>query len=1647
MDPAERQAFESELQTQALNPLAAAYQNASVAREPAERFVSLGYLHEVILKCLAAQAYGRARALEVVSPKLIAFLRDDFRQPSTGHWAQLLTQSQKLLVQAQDRPARFLDGRLRKKLRDPSMLELDQRITELLGHTQRDKTKVTLAELLQTLIETRNKTRGHGAPRRAFFEDINPLLEASLLVMIQTLQPHLWGEIVHVEEITLQDTNALLQGQRLVGVTRHPWQATFAQANWLQPRRLYLLESTQDSQTLYPLDPLMVWDRRDESVGFFNGYVESKQQIEYLSYTRGVPWHDRSRSYEEAFELPPAQETRSQEAMKTLRLWSSKGVALYPVDFPLVGQNAVFNNLFKFKQAFLSSQADDIAGFFALIGDWGLGKTRIGYELFAQTFNHVEAWLLNPDEFVVPNGEDGRLLKAQLAEGVLPLFVRYSMVCDEELFADNWIARVSTAALQLVAQAKSGYDVPPALLKDLNAALKARGVDLEALGEALAQDDDDASLSAAMDILRAAGIHHLWVVVDEVETPADLKKGLREDERGAIREDYLDMVSIVIKQENYRQAHPYVNFLVLCSTGMRDKIEIGPNRRRTDSVELEPSRIGDVKTYVDSLRERAEALGQGVDYPPGTLEGAFIACNRNFGWLNVMMSSIHESHRLARKGGQTRTAWQLIEEFARTETRARWMFDLSVLDLLRGVKQAPSEMVDRLIFGQLPVSLDEGLDEAQVKALQRVTVPGINGSAFVDLVEVHLDASTLATELVRPEIGFKLSQRGGDLYSYYDSEISVSGLLAALRAFSVGVPEDNFVICQDLNAFTAQLSALYERPNESVLQVAEPLHGIFLKYQVSGRHYLGPSFALLQRMDILLKREAATVAFLQDPHQDAELERYAEEINKSEAKRGAAICQGVARLLDEALVSDASRVAQVKSAPAVTFTSKFQSPRFEGLRVTPQGRVTIAYGRDLEKLAQELGDIVGQEGVHPIIVLLPSGMMLEDWEGLRLLPRVQLCAIPRALTRVEESFLVKYSGRGIVFQPDDILSAKTQSTRGPMVQNWQRDTRIWRKDVEQKGYLLRPLWYSSRISAGDFSRGYREMLVHDWNIDQLAPDVNPAFDAVTYDNVRKACQYNADLAPGQEPLLEVITRSEPYEPEIPPAFGALLQELKSQATLEVLVRRFFFAAPEKKLKAPKQLEQILELLRALGLVTLVKSAYRAVDPQALKDYRQATSTWLSGECQTLLADLGDTFTPETVAKLQKQSSSFAPKDLEAVEHDAAQADFRVLKLGGDAPSESVRALVHQIDEIERRLKIICPPGIYQQTGETFECTTDHIATYEGHISTLSLWHQVHFYHWLRGQYRQRRDQLSHAVSQQLAEAEILKTLDGQPFPIAPLTQPLKAIAEELKASLASGSLSSRGAISLEGYPQSVNTYLFMGQYANAWHRLEALGQYVERAQPTSFWARFQTTRTTWTERLQDYQRAVTAWESLESFVDDAPSPAWQEAKAIRANLEQFRALVEGGLEQVVTAEFNQGASKLIGVLEDEVEAAVKFQTLPDQIDTLRQDVQAELQAIIDQMRLQALSRVLAAKRRSLLTIPALAETYAETKTAYEAFNVQVLQTGRRYFDDAGKETPWDRWVEIYQALREERYTISPEDDTALRELEEMKLIERTVRLR
>ena len=75
-----------------------------------------------------------------------------------------------------------------------------------------------------------------------------------------------------------------------------------------------------------------------------------------------------------------------------------------------------------------------------------------------------------------------------MAEGILPLYIRYAMVCDDELHAANWVAKVSCDALSLLHEPPAEGDVPADLIEDLKSALHAKGANLSVLQAALSSE-------------------------------------------------------------------------------------------------------------------------------------------------------------------------------------------------------------------------------------------------------------------------------------------------------------------------------------------------------------------------------------------------------------------------------------------------------------------------------------------------------------------------------------------------------------------------------------------------------------------------------------------------------------------------------------------------------------------------------------------------------------------------------------------------------------------------------------------------------------------------------------------------------------------------------------------------------------------------------------------------------------------------------------------------------------------------------------------------------------------------------------------------------------------------------------------------------
>ena len=105
---------------------------------------------------------------------------------------------------------------------------------------------------------------------------------------------------------------------------------------------------------------------------------------------------------------------------------------------------------------------------------------------------------------------------------------------------------------------------------------------------------------------------------------------------------------------------------------MQDQIHIGPNLRRASSVTLKPNQVTDVQSPLTISRPASLILT--ICVPGWHTCGAFLAANRNFGWFNLLMASIHETHARHRERGEGALpgSWYAT---AKTDARARHIFN------------------------------------------------------------------------------------------------------------------------------------------------------------------------------------------------------------------------------------------------------------------------------------------------------------------------------------------------------------------------------------------------------------------------------------------------------------------------------------------------------------------------------------------------------------------------------------------------------------------------------------------------------------------------------------------------------------------------------------------------------------------------------------------------------------------------------------------------------------------------------------------------------------------------------------------------------------------------------------------------------------
>jgi hypothetical protein len=118
----------------------------------------------------------------------------------------------------------------------------------------------------------------------------------------------------------------------------------------------------------------------------------------------------------------------------TKHQWAATGVSTYPLTHPIVGQGR-FYEAFRHFIHLVDDEAEKFAHVFAVIAQWGIGKSRLGYELVAQINGTSRGWWVR--------GDDDALVEASLfhddkdRDQYLGLYIRYSQVANDYNNIDN----------------------------------------------------------------------------------------------------------------------------------------------------------------------------------------------------------------------------------------------------------------------------------------------------------------------------------------------------------------------------------------------------------------------------------------------------------------------------------------------------------------------------------------------------------------------------------------------------------------------------------------------------------------------------------------------------------------------------------------------------------------------------------------------------------------------------------------------------------------------------------------------------------------------------------------------------------------------------------------------------------------------------------------------------------------------------------------------------------------------------------------------------------------------------------------------------------------------------------------------------------
>lgn len=568
--------------------------------------------------------------------------------------------------------------------------------------------------------------------------------------------------------------------------------------------------------------------------------------------------------------------------------WAATGVSDYPPRDPLIGQGRFYRAYRNFIHT-IDQESDNFAHVFAIEGEWGRGKSRLGHELIAQINDCSQGWFVRS----IDQADAGQLVERSLFDteekqnGYLGLYIRYSQVASDYQNADNWFGYGVYRALTPLATGQFDGSIQSIIAKQSMQRLEALGFKSKRLYEALELEknyteeqlyEDKILISRlanqAFAYLQPFGIKQVLVVLDELETVAEAATyGLEEDDAKRLDGQAIRLIGRAIKEEDQRKTLPWLRYVALCSPLLGQQLrEIQSTARRFELVELEHNAFADISDYVARLKTDRRLQH---DYPSGLVEAAYTMSGANFGWFNVIMSQVDAYLTdLQTTGKPIPATGELFNSLLEYSTRIRkYVLDHQAIG---GIQTGDHDLLDHartLLFGQLPMALAKcaprlpellhlnNEDENPVASLYR---------------KVEWDALDCRRALEKYKFYRDPDNREEWLYPSIDQSIRLEALLRNLQTFSINEVmssghQQGYLIPLNLAEFRHLVNLIYSHPAAET--VADALWFGMVdstpRLPESDGTHIGPSIAMLRRLDIRYgDQQKNTLLFKDSDHND-----------------------------------------------------------------------------------------------------------------------------------------------------------------------------------------------------------------------------------------------------------------------------------------------------------------------------------------------------------------------------------------------------------------------------------------------------------------------------------------------------------------------------------------------------------------------------------------------------------------------------------------------------------------------------------------------------------------------------------------------------------------------------------------------------------